>query len=157
MSDEGLLPLAEEALKHMRRASRGIVERGETGEPGIRKDVDWQILYDKAKKAVALLDDLHQRMNYTLVTELSLYSMERLAEAAVKKTFYVAERLEHGRIFEEAAKLEIIDTELASYLSRLFRYRSQLYYRSGIGTKELSEKLIELSKEFLKLIDSKIK
>jgi hypothetical protein len=152
-----LLELAEEALKYMRKASRGFVDQGDLGEPGIRKDVDWQILYDKAKKAIGILDDLHQRMNYTLVTELSLYSMERLAEAAVKKTFYVSERLEHGRIFEEAAKLEIIDSELASYLSRLFRYRSQLYYRSGIGTKELSVKLIELSKEFQKLIDSKLK
>ena len=149
---EGLLQLAEEALTYMRRASRGGVGKDDLPEPEIRKGADWQTLHDKGKKAIDLLPDLHKRQNYTLVVELSLYSMERLAEAAMKRNYYVADSTEHGRIFEDAASLGVLDPELAAYLSRLFRYRSQLYYRSGIGTRELSDKLSQLANGFYSLM-----
>jgi hypothetical protein len=93
-----------------------------------------------------LLDDLHQRKNYTVAVELALYAIERMTEAAVIKKYIVASKRDHGRIFDEAADLGILDKDLSAYLSRMFRYRSDMYYRMGIGTKALSEKLNKLSK-----------
>jgi hypothetical protein len=85
-------------------------------------------------------------------TELSLYAVERMTEAAVIRKYVVAGKLEHGRIFEEAAELGIMDRDLAAYLSRMFRYRADMYYRTGIGTRELSTKLRKLAETLWALL-----
>jgi len=152
MKDE-LLKLAEDALEILRKASRGIRHLpGDEPEPGIRSGNYWETLRDKAAKALELLPDLHERKSYTVSTELSLYAVERMTEAAVIRKYVVAGKLEHGRIFEEAAELGIMDRDLAAYLSRMFRYRADMYYRTGIGTRELSTKLRKLAETLWALL-----
>jgi hypothetical protein len=139
--------LAEEALEYLKKASKGRKATPKNHfEPGIRRGKEHEILADKAKKAMGLLDDLHRRKQYTVCTELALYSIERLTEAAVIKKYITARKKEHGRIFEEASDLGIMDKELAAYLSRMFRYRGELYYREGVSTREVSAKMMELAK-----------
>lgn len=148
-----LLELAEDALEILKKASRGQrASPTDVLEPGIRKGKDWETLEDKASMALSLLKDLHTRRNYTVCTELALYSMERATEAAVIRRFVSARKAEHGLVFQEAAELGILDKGLADSLYRMFRYRSEMYYRGGIGTHELSEKMISLSSGLWELL-----
>jgi uncharacterized protein (UPF0332 family) len=140
------LELAEDALEILKKASKGQrASSTDILEPGIRKGKDWETLEDKASMAISLLNDLYARQNYTICTELAFYSMERATEAAVIKNFISVKKSEHGLFFQEAAELGILEKDLADSLYRLFRYRSEIYYRGGIGTQELSEKMIALS------------